>query len=98
MAWQKGGFYTLVLDVMFAEPIIFDNIGDTLFLKSQSTYTFDLNSGAIHQIKYDLEDINGASVTVEQITYLERGYVDQLPQHAVQIMNEATNVVEKADQ
>lgn len=91
-AWQEDNVYIIVLKARYEPPITVVNINNAISESAQSIYTFDLSSGAIQQIEHVLQNVDGNSITSERLTYLEQGYVDELPPTAAQIMNEATTL------
>ncbi|MBX3055615.1 MAG: hypothetical protein KF770_04000 [Anaerolineae bacterium] len=96
-AWQEDNVYILVLKARYEPPMTFVNINHAIFEGAQSIYTFDLNSGAIQQTEHLLQNVDGNFIIGERLTYLEQGYVNELPPTAAQIMNEATTLAGDAE-
>lgn len=95
-AWREGGAYTIVLDIVYEEPVVVANMDDVTVVGERTKYLFDLTTGAIQQAEISYQDVDGAFLLFERVTYLEQTPVDALPQEARQILSEAAELVKEA--
>ena len=94
-AWQEGGAYTVMLDIVYEEPVVVANMDDVTVVGERTKYLFDLTTGAIQQAEISYQDVDGAFLLFEHVSYVEQKRVDELPSTAMQILSDAAALVQK---